>query len=47
LYGCGNIITLKLNIEVNGVVETEISKINIFPNPNNSGLFNLENSGEK
>ena len=47
IYGCDSLITLNLNIEVNGVDETDFSKINIFPNPNNSGLFNLDNSLEK
>ena len=47
IYGCDSLITLNLNIEVNGVDETDLSKIAIFPNPNNTGEFTLNNSDEK
>jgi hypothetical protein len=47
IYGCDSLITLNLNIEVNGVDETDLSKIVIFPNPNRTGEFTLNNSDEK
>lgn len=47
MYACDSLITLNLNIEVNGVDETDLSKIAIFPNPNNTGEFTLNNSDEK
>lgn len=47
IYGCDSLITLNLNIEVNGVDETNLSKIVIFPNPNYTGEFTLNNSDEK
>lgn len=47
VFGCDSLITLNLNIEVNGVDETYLSKIVIFPNPNSTGEFILNNSDEK